>query len=184
MPVNVRIIAATNRDLRSLIAQGKFREDLFQRLNVLPIEMPPLRDRKGDIPELARYFAAQVAKRDGRTVPELAPDFIAYVMQQDWQEGNLRELRNFVEREVILNLSDVLHAPRSARTRVLRIPIQGARKLREIQETRERQAIEQALRAYRGNQSKAADALGLKESTLRAKMAKYGIQGRRKLRFD
>jgi Nif-specific regulatory protein len=181
VPVNVRIIAATNRDLRSLIEQGRFREDLFQRLNVFPIEMPPLRDRKGDIAELAVHFATQVALRDNRPVPELAPDFLAHVMQEDWKQGNVRELSNHVERAVVLSQGDVLHGPLSAK-RPPRLSTSSARNLKDEQEAHERARFEQALRRFNGNQSKAADSLGLRESTFRARMAKHGMQGRRKLR--
>jgi DNA-binding NtrC family response regulator len=122
--------------------------------------------------------------RDDRTVPELAPDFLAHLMQEDWKKGNLRELSNYVEREIVLNKGDVLHASPSGKTRSMRLPTNGARRLKDAQVFYERDRIEQALRAFKGNQSKAAESLGLKESTLRAKMAKHGIQGRRKLRVD
>ena len=179
--IDVRIIAATNRDLKSAVENGRFREDLLHRLDVIRIELPPLRERKGDIPELARHFAAQVAARDGRQVPELASDFLADLMQRDWP-GNVRELENFVERAMVMTPGDVLHAPTSMRKPTRRFPTNGGAKLKETQEARERQAIEHALRMFHSNQSKAAGYLGLKESTLRAKMAKYGIQGRRKPR--
>jgi len=181
VPIDVRIIAATNRDLKGAVESGRFREDLLHRLDVIRIELPPLRERRGDIPELARHFATQFATRDGRPVPELAADFLADLMQRDWP-GNVRELENFVERAMVMSKGDVLHAARTPKTRVVRVLIQGPQKLRELQEAREKQAIETALRLFFGNQSKAADYLGLKESTLRAKMAKYGIQGRRKPR--
>src|SRR5262249_5610909 len=93
VPVDVRIIAATNRDVTKLVEEGKFRPDLLYRLDVIRVDLPPLRERKGDIPELARHFAAQFAARDRRPAPELAGDFLADLMQRDWP-GNIRELLN------------------------------------------------------------------------------------------
>jgi DNA-binding NtrC family response regulator len=85
IPVDVRVIAATNRDLRRRVEEGTFREDLFYRLNVIPIEIPPLRERKADIPALARFFAAHFAQQQERDVPELSPEFLAALMQSDWR---------------------------------------------------------------------------------------------------
>ena len=111
--VDVRIIAATNRNL-STGGNRVLPQDLLLPTHVLRIEMPPLRDRKGDIPELARHFATQFALRDGRAVPELAPDFMADLMQRDWP-GNVRELENYIERVMTMTDCDVLHAERRER---------------------------------------------------------------------
>src|SRR5439155_23534949 len=106
--VDVRIIAATNRDLTKAIAEGKFREDLFYRLNVIPIEVPPLRDRKADVPALAQYFVAHFAEQQQRGVPELAPEFLAALMQSDWP-GNVRELQNYIERILAMSPGPILY---------------------------------------------------------------------------
>src|SRR5436190_7398250 len=95
IPVDVRIIAATNRDLRRLVEDGKFREDLYFRLNVIPIEMPPLRDRKADIPALAQHFVRYFAQQQDRGVPEISRKLMSLLTQSDWP-GNVRELRNYI----------------------------------------------------------------------------------------
>jgi transcriptional regulator with PAS, ATPase and Fis domain len=182
IPVDVRIIAATNKDLESLIAKGEFRGDLFFRLNVLTIELPPLRERKGDIPELARHFATQFATRDGRAVPELAADFLADLMQRDWP-GNVRELENHVERVMTKTEHDVLHAESDA-SRRQRNPLPGHRKLADQVQALERRLLVEALRRCSGNQSRAARELGLTEPTLRNKLAKYAIHPRKNLRIS
>jgi DNA-binding NtrC family response regulator len=105
--VDVRIIAATNGNLRRMIDGGRFREDLFYRLNVIPIEVPPLRDHKADIPALAHHFAAVFAQQQERDVPELSNEFMAALMQSDWP-GNVRELQNYVERVMAMTPGQVL----------------------------------------------------------------------------
>jgi DNA-binding NtrC family response regulator len=185
VPVDIRIIAATNREPESEIERGAFRRDLFFRLNVFRIELPPLRERKGDIPELARHFASQLAARDGRAVPELAPDFLANLMVRDWP-GNVRELENYIDRVMTMTDADVLHAessngdaPRSRRS-----PLAGHRKLADQVNALERRLILEALRRCDGVQSRAARELGLTEPTLRNKLTKHGIWTSRKLRMQ
>jgi Nif-specific regulatory protein len=179
--VDVRIVAATNADLVQLVEQGKFRRDLYHRLLVFPIELPPLRDRKGDIPELARHFATQFASREGRAVPELAADFLADLMQRDWS-GNVRELEHFVERAMIMNEQDVLHSAREERTRTPRGARAAHLKLAEQADALERRLLLEALQRAGGIQYRAARDLGLSEPTFRNKLAKHGIASRRKLR--
>ncbi len=104
---NARLVAATNRDLRQMVASRAFREDLFYRLSVFPIELPPLRERPEDVPDLARYFADAFARRAGSELEELSAEFIARLSVYDWP-GNVRELQNVIERAVILATDGVL----------------------------------------------------------------------------
>ena len=101
IPVDVRVVAATHRDLEELIADGRFREDLYYRLDVVPIEIPPLRARREDIPALAEHFRREVNAREGRSVPGFALDVMQRLARYDWP-GNVRELENFVERAVVI----------------------------------------------------------------------------------
>ncbi|HXU01773.1 MAG TPA: sigma 54-interacting transcriptional regulator, partial [Polyangia bacterium] len=101
IPVDVRVVAATHRDLDGMIADGEFREDLFYRLDVVPIEIPPLRARREDIPALAEHFRREINAREGRTVPGFALDVMQRLASYDWP-GNVRELENFVERAVVI----------------------------------------------------------------------------------
>src|SRR3954466_8760399 len=105
--VDVRVIAATNRDLRQLASEGKFQEDLYYRLNVIPLEMPPLRDRREDIPLLVDYFAKRHAERAGKRITGVAPDAMAELTSAPWP-GNVRELENTIERAVVLTAQPVL----------------------------------------------------------------------------
>src|SRR5439155_18802341 len=107
--VDVRIIAATNRDLRQLLADGKFQDDLFYRLNVIPIEIPPLRERRDDIPALAEHFVRKHAQRTGRRIVRLEEGVLANLQQYDWP-GNVRELENTIERAVVLSSGPVMTA--------------------------------------------------------------------------
>ena len=101
LKTDVRVVAATNADLKKSVAEGKFREDLYYRLNVVPILLPPLRDRRDDIPELAAFFLERAAKKNGRPAPELAPDALESLKAARW-EGNVRQLENLAERLVVL----------------------------------------------------------------------------------
>jgi transcriptional regulator with PAS, ATPase and Fis domain len=105
--VDVRILAATNRDLESAVSAGAFRKDLYYRLNVVSLEMPPLRDRREDIPMLARYFAAKHGKRVTRKLAGLSPEALARLEAYDWP-GNVRELENAIERAVVLGATELI----------------------------------------------------------------------------
>ncbi|HET7226177.1 MAG TPA: sigma-54-dependent Fis family transcriptional regulator, partial [Candidatus Eisenbacteria bacterium] len=180
IPVDVRVIAATNRDLAKRVAEGGFREDLYYRLNVLPIEVPPLRARKADIPALARHFAAQVAEQHDRVTPELSDELLAVIMQSDWP-GNVRELQNYIERLMALQPGSVLlpnPLPQDLADKGL--PIRGLdeRRLPDMIVHLERKAISEALRRWEGNQSRAARELGLSEQAIRYKMRKYRLRAR------
>jgi formate hydrogenlyase transcriptional activator len=168
--VNVRIIAATHRDLSVMIREGKFREDLFYRLNVFPIEIPPLRERRDDIPLLANYFVSKLAQRMGKKIKSIPTQIMEVLANASWP-GNVRELENFIERSVILTQGEELNVPRAE----LR---HSAASAASTFEQAERQVIIQALRAASGRiagQGGAAERLGLKRTTLQNKMCKLNI---------
>jgi formate hydrogenlyase transcriptional activator len=172
--IDVRIVAATNLDLAQLVRERRFRADLFYRLNVFPITLPPLRERSEDIPELVRHFVRKFAAQMDRVV-EVIPDEVMEILQQhDWP-GNIRELQNFVERAVILSNGPILRPP-LGEPKVLtsnRAP-PVARTLREA----ERDHIVEVLRqtgGVVGGRRGAAARLGLKRTTLQFRMQKLGI---------
>ena len=178
--VDVRLLAATARDLAAEAAAGRFREDLFYRLNVVTIHLPPLRQRPEDIAPLARHFVGEMARRFGRPLA-LAPDAVAWLEQQPWP-GNVRQLENAIERAAVLSdratlepadfRSEPRPAPRSAKGGE-----QGAESgsLRDAVEAAERAAIRAALTAAHGNRKAAADSLGVSLRTLFYKMSRLGI---------
>ena len=172
--VDVRVIAATHRDLPNMVGDGQFREDLYYRLNVFPIQLPPLRERRDDIPLLARYFAHRNCARLGRQVCELTSAALDRLLAYAWP-GNIRELENIVERAVILSGGapiDAAHVQVDAA--VTRTRDTAVRPLAQV----ERDTIAAALRATRGKISGtggAAELLGLKPSTLESRMKKLGV---------
>jgi two-component system nitrogen regulation response regulator NtrX len=179
--VDVRVIAATNKDLEEEIARGNFREDLFYRLNVIPFFVPPLRDRKEDIPLLVKEFLQEFGTQYGRPHVEMHPDALESLRQYNWP-GNVRELRNLVERVLILN-------PKSQRIERKHLPALVARDtaraassrgeefstLLEAREAYERDFILKKLDECHGNVSRTAEALGLERSHLYRKMRALGI---------
>jgi DNA-binding NtrC family response regulator len=183
--VDVRVIAATNRDLGRRIVDGTFREDLYFRLNVLPIEMPPLRERKADIPSLAQHFVAVFAGQQEREVPALSPELMAVLMQSDWP-GNVRELQNYIERLVAMTPGKVLRPdplPNDLRQRVV-ITARGARgrTLEDLVAELEKRQVLEALDRNEGNQTRAARELGLTEQSLRYRLRKYALRETRRFR--
>ncbi|MEK7329778.1 MAG: sigma-54 dependent transcriptional regulator, partial [Candidatus Eisenbacteria bacterium] len=183
IPVDVRIIAATNSDLRRLIEEGKFREDLYYRLNVIPMEVPPLRERKADIPTLAHHFVAHFAKQQERDIPELSPEFLAALMQSDWP-GNVRELQNYIERVLAMNTGRALRPippPRDLEERGTTLRLGRPQRLPELVQDLERRMLSEALQKASGNQSVAARGLGMTEQSLRYRMRKYGLPGPRQI---
>lgn len=175
-PVNVRIIAATNRDLIERIESGAFREDLYHRLNVIPIEVPPLRDRKADIPALAHHFAAEFSRQHERGTPELSPELLAALMQSDWP-GNVRALRNYIERIMAMNPGPVLYPvplPRDLENPSTARLTRGHSLASLVREVEDR-AIADALERTGGNQTAAARALKMTEQSLRYRLRKYSM---------
>jgi two-component system nitrogen regulation response regulator NtrX len=177
--VDVRILAATNKDLPAEIRAGRFREDLYFRLNVIPIFVPPLRDRQDDISLLAEHFMALMAAEYGRRPKRLAPEAVGRLRQYAWP-GNVRELRNVIERLMIMVPGDTITAQDLAflgRDDLIdRTPtVQPSLPLAEARERFERDYILQALAAEHGNISRTADLLGVERSNLYKKMKAFGI---------
>jgi len=174
--VDVRIIAATHRDLLQLATQGTFREDLYYRLKVVHLRIPPLRERPEDVPVLARHFLSQYSKRFGVGPFQLTPALLDRLSAYDWP-GNVRELENAIESAVVLARDEiddsVLPMPRS--TPVPDVPAASVAELKDRVDAYERGLIVQALEANRNNRSQTARALGLARATLLSKMKKYGL---------
>lgn len=176
---NARIIVATNRDLKAMVRTGAFREDLFYRLNVVNITVPPLRDRREDIEHLARHFLEKYCVEMNKRLDDLPDDFLMALRAYDW-EGNVRELENVMERAVVLckgnslTLRDLPEDVRGGDDPVEAAPVRG-QTLPQILEAMERQILVRALEKNLGSQTKTAGELGIKRTTLRYKMAKYGL---------
>ena len=176
--VDVRVIAASNRDLQTLIAQGGFREDLFYRLAVIPIEVPPLRARRDDIPALVDHFIAIFCAENGKRLKTISGEALAYFLAYDWP-GNVRELRNMVERLVIMSPGDVIgpdDLPAPLRPKDAVAPgAEGQRSLKEARDGFERAYILAELRALDWNMTRTAERLGIERSHLYRKIKAYGI---------
>jgi DNA-binding NtrC family response regulator len=171
--VDVRVIAATNRDLADLVAKGKFREDLYYRLNVVALEMPPLRDRRTDIPGLAKFFLDRYAKENAKPIEGLMPDALERLASYDWP-GNVRELENAIERAVVLcntaNI-EVRHLPPSVQPRMTPagMPAIPGSTMADI----ERYAILETLKSTGGSTSRAAEILGISVRTIQYRLHQY-----------
>lgn len=178
--VDVRVIAATNKDLEEEIAKGNFREDLFYRLNVIPFYVPPLRDRKEDIPLLAREFLRTFGREYGRPRMEITDDAIELLKQYHWP-GNVRELKNIIERVIILNPQvhwiERKHLPMLVHRNGVRRSTEFS-SLQSAREAYEREYILKKIDDCNGNISRAAEALGLERSHLYRKMRTLGISVR------
>jgi two-component system nitrogen regulation response regulator NtrX len=176
--VDVRVIAATNKDLPTEIRAGRFREDLYFRLNVIPIFVPPLRDRDNDIALLAEHFMAEFAREYGRRPKRLDAGAATGLRSYRWP-GNVRELRNVIERLMIMvpgdtiALADLAFLDGAVATQDT--PGAPALPLHEARERFERDYILRALAAQNGNISRTADALGVERSNLYRKMRAFGI---------
>ncbi len=178
--VDVRIIAATNRDLEEAIAKGKFRQDLYYRLNVFPIHIPPLRERRVDILLLADHFVEKYSKANHKNIRRLSTPAIDMLMSYHWP-GNVRELENCIERAVLLSNEDVIHSyhlPPTLQTAEA-TRTQHAGTLPATLESVERELILDALKSSRGNRAKAARALGISERVIGLRVKKHGIASRR-----
>jgi DNA-binding NtrC family response regulator len=188
--VNIRIVATTNVSLPGMVQQGNFRADLYYRLNVIPLSLPPLRERREDVALLADFFARKHAKEAGRQAPLLHPEFIAGLQAHSWP-GNVRELGNFMRRVVTLNDGDEIgaeflkaelsSATRSSVTRSSAIfhvspaaPFAGT-SMREV----ERTLLEATLHSTGGNRTRTAEMLGVSLRTIRNKIREYGLPPRR-----
>jgi len=176
--VDIRLVAATNRDLPAMVGDRQFRSDLYYRLNVFPIVSPPLRERREDIAPLVRYFTQKFARRMNKRIETIPTETIAALTQYSWP-GNIRELENFMERAVILSRGSRLEVPLAELKEQTRaIAAMASQPLTTLEEA-EREHIRQALEEANwmvGGASGAAARLGLKRTTLQSKMAKLGIE--------
>jgi|ERR1700722_7229148 formate hydrogenlyase transcriptional activator len=174
--VDVRVVAATNQDLLQMVQERKFRADLYYRLNVFPIAIPPLRDRKEDIPQLVRHFVRKFARRMNKEVSHIPEEVISVLQCHDWP-GNIRELQNVLERAIILCSGPVLQLPHSELKRM--VPDKTPTSLRTLAEA-EREHIGEVLRQANGvvgGRNGAAARLGVARTTLLYRMEKLGIAG-------
>ena len=175
--VDVRVIAATNRDLRSMVSDGRFQEDLYYRLNVIPIHIPPLRDRREDISVLVEHFVQKHAQRAGKRITGLAPGVIEALQATDWP-GNVRELENTIERAVVLSPSAVIE---SSAVRVLGVTAAAASglpsmNLRQNIEWTERETVRRALDNSGGVKKDAAELMGISQRALSYYLAKHRVE--------
>jgi DNA-binding NtrC family response regulator len=180
--VDVRVIAATNRALGAEVKAGGFREDLYYRLNVVPIHLPPLRERRDDLPELVEFFVRRAAGRHGKTVEGVEPAALAALGHHPWP-GNLRELENAIEQAVLfadtplIRASDLPEGIGTGGEETSSVEAGSLRdRIREATRTMEREAIEEALAATEGNVTRAAQALGLSRRGLQLKMKELGLR--------
>ncbi len=180
--VDVRIVAATNIDLRRAVEDGRFREDLFYRLNVIAIQLPPLRQRKEDIPALVCHFVDKYAKENGKVVRDVTPEALQALLDYDWP-GNVRELENVIERGVVLTteerigrslMPDHVRSAPSFHLPHMTVPPEGI-SLRDVISDFERRIIEATLESTGGVQKEAARLLGLKPTTLNEMIKRHGI---------
>jgi two-component system response regulator AtoC len=175
--VDVRVIAATNRDVKRLVEEGRFLEDLFYRLNVIPFVLPPLRDRREDIPALAEHFLRKHSQRTGRKVDGLSDAAMERMTSYDWP-GNVRELENTIERAVVLSAGPMIDAPDITMPGVAGIAPPGlpSLRLRSNVDWVERQTIQQALERSAGVKKDAAVLLGISQRALSYYLAKYRVE--------
>ena len=179
--VDVRVLAATNRDLRRQVDEGRFREDLFYRLHVVAIEVPPLRSRPGDVPLLVEHFAERAALRHGSPRPEITLAALEWLSAQPWP-GNVRELENAVERAVVLAGRPILDvedfAPRRGLQTIVTPPAGGAANPDELVslEELERRHVLRVLESCGGQKTRAATVLGINRTTLWKKLRQYGLE--------
>jgi transcriptional regulator with PAS, ATPase and Fis domain len=177
--VDVRVIATTNRDLEEEVEAGKFRRDLFYRLNVVPIELPPLRERADDVPELCRHFLHQIAKREKKAFRHIEPEAIRALQRYPWP-GNVRELQNIIERAGVLESDPgVIRAETIEPWLKMRPSSSGGaenlagKPLAEV----EKQVILSTLQSFKGHRMKTAHALGIGVRTLGMKLKKWKEEG-------
>ena len=175
--VNIRIIAATNRDLEALIREGKFREDLYYRLNIFPVVVPPLRERRTDIILLANHFVEKYSRELERKIVRISTSATDLLMHYHWP-GNVRELENCIERAIILCTDGVIrthHLPPNLQQNDGAATLEGRGTLKDTLAAMEREMIGDALKRFRGNMAAAARSLGLTERVMGLRVAKFGI---------
>jgi two-component system NtrC family response regulator len=175
--VNVRILSATHRDLEALVKAGRFREDLYYRLNVVTIALPPLRERRQDLPLLIDHFVRVFAEKNGKKVRGFTSAAREILLRYDYP-GNVRELENIIERAIVLTRDDIIGtADLPLLVQEPQVEKSGESCLPAVVEGVERQMIRAALARAGGVQTRAAEALGISERALRYKLKKYGLRG-------
>lgn len=183
IPVDVRVVAATNKNLPEMIAKGEFREDLFHRLNVIPMVVPPLRDRSEDVPILVKQFAREISNKYQMPNKEFDPAGLLRLQQMEWK-GNIRELQNVVERLLVMSRSEIISV-QDVDSFVMFTPAKNQLdsdifdvydNFQEFKDFSEKMFIERKLEKYNWNISKTAEALDIQRSHLYNKMEKYGIK--------
>jgi two-component system nitrogen regulation response regulator NtrX len=182
IPTDVRVLAATNKDLEKEMEVGRFRQDLYYRLNVIPLRIPPLRERKEDILLLADRFIKDFSVKEGEPEKQVTNEVIAVLMKHNWP-GNVRELKNIIERLVIMTPSSVISkcdlSPLFEDVKADAAPLEpdiNADTFREAKQDFERQYIIRKLREFDGNISRTAEAIGLERSNLHKKIRSYGLE--------
>jgi two-component system response regulator HydG len=179
--VDVRLVSATNRDLAKMVADGRFREDLYYRLDVVPVRLPPLRERPGDVEDLARVFLARAAPRMGRAVTGFTPEALELLRRHRWP-GNVRELQNLVEQALVfadgpeIRADDLPDGLRRASAGARLPHPTGDRSLPDVLDDLEKELVLAAMEKARGVKAEAARLLGIKPSALYYKLDKYGIE--------
>ena len=175
--VDLRVVAATNRDLRQLVAAGKFQEDLYYRLNVIPIAIPPLRERREDIPLLVEHFLRRFAQDSGKRIEDVEPDLMAELLRYDWP-GNVRELENTIERAVVLATGTRLTRDTLWLMGATSPPVAGlpSLKLHANLEWAERETIRRALEQSSGVKKDAAELMGISQRALSHYLLKYRLE--------
>jgi formate hydrogenlyase transcriptional activator len=171
--VDVRLVAATHRNLVDMVKRNEFRSDLYYRLNVFPIPLPPLRARHEDIPALVEHFVEIYARRMGKQIERIAPETMSALLSYQWP-GNIRELQNFIERSVILTSGNVLHPPLASLNSAAEAESLGPITLEDAERDHIRKTLEQTRWVVAGPNGAAAR-LGIKRSTLYFRMQKLGI---------
>jgi DNA-binding NtrC family response regulator len=174
LKIDVRVLAATHRDLEALVKEGKFREDLFYRINVVPVRVPALRERREDVPPLVEHFLARYRKDHGKPSVRIDAPAVAALQAHEWR-GNVRELQNMVERLVVLNQTGLILERDVAACLGRPAPSAPAAPLGASVAEAEKAAIVEALRSTNGNRTHAAKALGVSRRTLHNKLREYGI---------
>ena len=188
--VDVRVLSGTSRNLADEIASGRFREDLFYRLNVVPVRIPPLRERREDIPDLANHFLARFAAERRLPMPTMSDEAMAALQAHDWP-GNVRQLRNIIERTLILTPGDrvscievdllppeIIDSQSSAGLGGASMAIMGS-PLREARESFEREYLKIQIRRFSGNISRTASFIGMERSALHRKLKALGLGDKR-----
>ncbi|MHB1033335.1 MAG: sigma-54-dependent transcriptional regulator [Pirellulales bacterium] len=177
--IDTRVILATNEDLTRLVAEGRFRQDLYYRVNVINIELPSLRDRVSDIPLLARHFLKEISEESGKQVRDFTEDAMAALTGYRWS-GNVRELQNVVERAVLLGKANVIRIedlpPAFATAGPVSVESIGSRTLKQALEGPERQIILEVLKTHQWNRHVTAEVLGINRTTLYKKMKRLGLE--------